>query len=96
MALRQVARKHSLDSKRIQKYQHDKRTKEHTLKTGGQVILERYYLPVGANRKLSSKFDKLYEIVGWVGQNNAKLRSSSNGTLIKRSVHVSKLKKSHR
>ena len=93
LTLRQVARKHSLDSKRIQKYQHDKRTKDHTLKTGDQVIMERSYLPVGADRKLTSKFDKMYKIVGWVGQNNAKLRSSSNGNLIKRSVHVSKLKK---
>ena len=92
--IRRIARTNALNSKRKQIKYYNLSAKEHKFKIGDTVLVNRPFIPVGADSKLSTKYDQKFKIISWIGPNNAKLRTM-NGNILKRSMHVDRLKKVH-
>ena len=91
--MRRIAKLTSIQSKIKQKAKFDKHTRPHKFKIGNTVLVERpFYLP-GQDKKLLSRFNKKYKIIGFQGPNqcNVKLRDF-HGNVKPRSVSINKIK----
>ena len=91
--MRRIAKLTSIQSKIKQKATFDKHTRPHKFKIGNTVLVERpFYLP-GQDKKLLSRFNKEFKIIGFQGPNqcNVKLRDF-HGNVKPRSVSINKIK----
>ena len=92
----QLIRSYSKDvmteAQRVQKMNYDVKTHPHQLKVGDLVCMKRERLP-SHGYKLAQKFSGVYKILSFTSATNVELLDLESDDLVKRRIHINKLKK---